>query len=248
MIPKIIHQIYWDFSGNNKQMPNEWKEYSKTLKKNNPTWKYKLWNYESCLDLLKNHYPWFLKTYNEYKYPIQRADAIRPFILYHYGGIYFDMDFVCIKNISEYFNKKGVYICESSTTGVTNAFMGSTKNHPFWKNVIEEMMKNNKQKIYQTHHLYIIQSTGPNLITKCYKKYKKNYKNNDIYILPKKLFNACSVCEKKCKTTNKIYCYTVTSMSWNKLDSKIINFIFCNSKIIILILLAIFIFYILNKH
>ena len=141
--------------------------------KNNPTWKYKLWNYESCLDLLKNHYPWFLKTYNEYKYPIQRADAIRPFILYHYGGIYFDMDFVCIKNISEYFNKKGVYICESSTTGLTNVFMGSTKNHPFWKNVIEEMMKNNKQKIYQTHHLYIIQSTGPNLITKCYKKYKK---------------------------------------------------------------------------
>ena len=157
MIPNIIHQIYWYFSGNNKQMPNEWKEYSKTLKKNNPNWKYKLWNYESCLDLLKNHYPWFLKTYNEYKYPIQRADAIRPFILYHYGGIYFDMDFVCIKNISEYFNKKGVYICESSTTGLTNAFMGSTKNHPFWKNVIEEMMKNNKQKIYQTHHLYIIQ-------------------------------------------------------------------------------------------
>ena len=243
MIPKIIHQVYGIFQ-DNKPMPNEWKEYSKILKKIYPNWKYKLWNYESCLDLLKNHYPWFLKTYNEYKYPIQRADAIRPFILYHYGGIYFDMDFVCIKNISEYFNKNGVYICESAHFGLSNSLMASSKNHLFWKNVIEEMMKNNKQKIYQTHHLYIMQSTGPRLITTCY----NNYKNNDIYILPKKLFNPCSVCEKKCKITNKIYCYTSNSSSWHNLDSKIINFIFCNSKIIILSLLAIFIFYILNKH
>ena len=69
-----------------------------------------------------------------------------------------------------------------------------------------------------------------------------------IYIYCLKNYLMLVVFAKKCKTTNKIYCYTVTSMSWNKLDSKIINFIFCNSKIIILILLAIFIFYILNKH
>jgi mannosyltransferase OCH1-like enzyme len=41
---------------------------------------------------IATHYPWFLDTFNGYKYPIQRADSIRYFALYHYGGIYIDLD------------------------------------------------------------------------------------------------------------------------------------------------------------
>lgn len=101
MITKIIHQVYGLFQ-DNKSIPNDWIVSSNILKKNNPNWKYKLWNYESCLHLLEKHYPWFLETYNGYKHPIQKADAIRPFILYHYGGVYFDMDFKCVKNITHF--------------------------------------------------------------------------------------------------------------------------------------------------
>lgn len=237
MIPKIIHQIYWDFSGNNKPIPDKWIKYSKILKKNNPNWAYKLWNYESCLHLLKKYYPWFLETYNGYEYPIQKVDSIRPFILYHYGGIYFDMDFVCIKNISEYFNKKGIYILESSTRGLANGLMASSKKHPFWKIVIIEMMKHNKKKLYHIHHTFIMNTTGPYLITRCYKKYKKQ--NNDIYILSKNLFNPCDICSNKCKISKNVICYTITEKTWFKLDSKIVNYIYCNIKIIIFIIILI---------
>jgi hypothetical protein len=41
---------------------------------------------------IATHYPWFLETFEGYKYPIQRADSIRYFVLYHYGGIYIDLD------------------------------------------------------------------------------------------------------------------------------------------------------------
>merc|ERR1711991_944368 len=58
-------------------------------------WIYKLWDEKSCLNLLVNNYPWFLDTYNNYKYQLQKVDSMRPFLLYHYGGIYFDMDFKC---------------------------------------------------------------------------------------------------------------------------------------------------------
>ena len=37
-------------------------------------------------------YPWFLEDWDQYEFPIQRADAIRYFVLSHYGGIYIDLD------------------------------------------------------------------------------------------------------------------------------------------------------------
>jgi mannosyltransferase OCH1-like enzyme len=42
-------------------------------------------------------YPWFLETFDGYPYPIQRADAIRYFVLHHFGGIYIDLDDVRIR-------------------------------------------------------------------------------------------------------------------------------------------------------
>jgi len=42
--------------------------------------------------LTDGRYLWFLETFDAYPYPIQRADAIRYFVLHHYGGIYIDLD------------------------------------------------------------------------------------------------------------------------------------------------------------
>ena len=228
MIPKIIHQIYWDFSGLNKPPPEEWIKYSNILKNKHKDWRYIQWDDKSSQLLLKKYYPWFLKTYMEYKYPIQKADAIRPFILYHYGGVYFDMDFVCLKNINKFFIKKGIYFLESSTGGLTNSLMASSINHPFWQKIIIEMINNKNRKIYQTHHLYIMQSTGPYLINNTI----KNYKGSDLYILSKEIFNPCNICDKNCEniSKDKTYCYTSNSKSWNKSDSKILNNIYCLFK------------------
>jgi mannosyltransferase OCH1-like enzyme len=41
MIPKIIHQIYWDFYGNDKEIPKKWKNYHNTWKKKFPEPEYK---------------------------------------------------------------------------------------------------------------------------------------------------------------------------------------------------------------
>jgi inositol phosphorylceramide mannosyltransferase catalytic subunit len=47
-------------------------------------------------EFIAKEYPWFLETFDGYKYPIQRADSIRYFVLVHYGGIYIDLDDVRI--------------------------------------------------------------------------------------------------------------------------------------------------------
>lgn len=47
----------------------------------------------------QEHYPWFLPTYLAYPYAIQRVDVIRYFLLYHYGGVYIDLDMGCNKRL-----------------------------------------------------------------------------------------------------------------------------------------------------
>jgi mannosyltransferase OCH1-like enzyme len=55
-----------------------------------------LWTNEKSREFIAAEYPWFLETFDGYKYPIQRADSIRYFVLAHYGGTYIDLDDVCI--------------------------------------------------------------------------------------------------------------------------------------------------------
>lgn len=40
------------------------------------------------LQLIAEKFPWFLDTWFKYPYNIQRADVLRYFVLYEYGGIY----------------------------------------------------------------------------------------------------------------------------------------------------------------
>ncbi len=51
-----------------------------------------LWTDEKSREFIKAEYPWFLDTFDGYPHPIQRSDAIRYFVLAHYGGVYIDLD------------------------------------------------------------------------------------------------------------------------------------------------------------
>jgi mannosyltransferase OCH1-like enzyme len=54
-----------------------------------------LWTDGLARDFVEQNYPAFLQTFDSYKYPIQRADSIRYFVLNHFGGIYMDLDIGC---------------------------------------------------------------------------------------------------------------------------------------------------------
>jgi mannosyltransferase OCH1-like enzyme len=107
LIPKIIHQTY-----KNESIPAHWKGPQQSCLDLHPDYEYKLWTdkkarefiaaeyaphlYPTCThSLTASRYPWFLETFDGYPYPIQRADAIRYFVLHHFGGIYIDLDDVC---------------------------------------------------------------------------------------------------------------------------------------------------------
>lgn len=192
MIPKIIHQIYWDFSGKNKPPCKKWQEYQETWKKNFPEPEYKhiLWNDKDSKELIKKYYNWFLKTYDNYPKNIQRADAVRYFILHRYGGIYADMDCEVRNNFYDKLNQEKPNIVEDCFTenGLMNNLMASPKKLDIWKEIFKLLEK--KKKVRAT-----LESTGPTLLTEGF------YNKNLIHILDYQNFNPVK------KRSSKVYAF-----------------------------------------
>ena len=47
---------------------------------------------EDSRTFIEDEYSWFLEEYDNYRFPIQRLDVIKYFVIRHFGGIYLDMD------------------------------------------------------------------------------------------------------------------------------------------------------------
>ena len=97
--PKIIHQIWFDF----KDLPNIPEHFNKNVeswKNHNPDWDYKVWDLETAVKIIKDEYPGYLNTFNEFKYNISKCDFFRYILMNKYGGMYIDLDFLCIRPIN----------------------------------------------------------------------------------------------------------------------------------------------------
>ncbi|KAJ3127056.1 hypothetical protein HK098_006853 [Nowakowskiella sp. JEL0407] len=95
-IPKIIHQ-----SWKNEHLPAKFEEWASSWKQQNPEYQYTLWTDAQNRNLVVNHFPWFLETYDTLPKPISKADAVRYMYLYKYGGVYADLDVEALKPIDE---------------------------------------------------------------------------------------------------------------------------------------------------
>ena len=94
----IIHMI-WTTS----KVPDRWLRSSSTWPRMNHNFVYCLWNHSELEAFVADEYPWLLSTYLAYPYVIQRCDAARYLLLYHYGGTYADLDLFCLSPLSVIF-------------------------------------------------------------------------------------------------------------------------------------------------
>ena len=103
---KFVHQIWFDF-GDNANMPDEdtYNTLKHSLAINNPNYMYKLWSLSEATELINEHYPLFSQFFNQnVKYNIVKCDFFRYLLMYHFGGIYIDLDFVSLKPFDDLFN------------------------------------------------------------------------------------------------------------------------------------------------
>lgn len=157
MIPKIIHQTY-----KNASIPDVWKEPQASCLALHDDWEYKLWTDDSSRDFIAAEYPWFLETWDNYQYPIQRADAIRYFVLAYYGGVYIDLDDGCNRRLDPLLSYPA-WLRRTVPTGISNDAMGSVPRHPFFLKVIDELPRYNRNWILP--YITVMASTGPLMLS-----------------------------------------------------------------------------------
>lgn len=239
-IPRIIHQTYKSI----EEIPDVWKNTPASWKQQHPDWKYVFWSDADCLALVKERYPWFLKTYNRYDYAIQRADAIRPMFMHTFGGLYVDLDIEAIRPLDELFcHKSDIYLIRTQNTGiVTNCIMASEPGCKFWLRVLEEMVARaeNPNPFAVGKHWLVMNTTGPMLLDYMVNEYSDKF---TFKFLPRDLLMPCDVCTPKPCSTPWSYTRLLEGCSWIEWDTRIYNYLMCGYKqIISLIFLAIIIY------
>ncbi|ORY69293.1 hypothetical protein BCR35DRAFT_308092 [Leucosporidium creatinivorum] len=182
-IPKIIHQTW-----KTDTLPERWDNVRKQCMELHPDYEYKLWSDESSREFIAKEYPWFLTAFDGYPYPIQRADAIRYFVLHHFGGVYMDLDIGCKRNMDPllYFQ---VILPATIPVGVSNDLMLSEKGHPFMDLVIHNLVTFNHQ--YGTNYPTVMFSTGPMFLSAQYGLWPKEdieVGDRQVRILPRRWY------------------------------------------------------------
>lgn len=172
-IPRIIHQTW-----KNAIVPPDLIRYQRTWQTHHSDWTYYLWTDKDNREFLRRHYPWFLSVYDTYAESIMRVDAVRYFILYHYGGVYADLDAECFKSLEPILKdgqiilslEREVHLKMHQRSGyplteiVSNALMASVPGHPFWEHVF-------KQLVAHHHAAGALDATGPFFLTRAYESY-----------------------------------------------------------------------------
>ena len=125
MIPKIIHQTWKD-----KNLPPIiYKLVSENIgffKSNG--YEFMFWTDEMILKLISEEYPNFYNIYKMARTGVQKGDIARILLVYHYGGIYIDLDVLVLRDFAEILdmNADKLYITYEPS-GQTKALYNSDK-------------------------------------------------------------------------------------------------------------------------
>jgi mannosyltransferase OCH1-like enzyme len=165
IIPKIIHQTY-----KSDKVPDIWKPGQKKCVDLHPDYQYILWTDDMARQFIVEEYPWFLETWDSYPYPIQRADAIRYFVLFHYGGVYIDLDDGCKRKLDPLLTVPA-FVRKTLPTGISNDVMGSVANHAFFLKAMKSLTPYKRNWLIP--YLTIMYSTGPLFLSVVWKQYKR---------------------------------------------------------------------------
>ena len=167
IIPKIIHQTYI-----NSTIPTKWVDAQQSCIDLHPDYEYILWTDDKSEDFIAKEYPWFLATFTGYKHNIQRADAIRYFVLAHYGGVYIDLDDGCQRRLDPLLSYNA-WVRRTIPTGISNDIMGAVPQHPFFLRVIESLSGANRKWVLP--YITIMASTGPLFLSVIWKKWMNEH-------------------------------------------------------------------------
>jgi inositol phosphorylceramide mannosyltransferase catalytic subunit len=132
-IPRIVFQTWKSRS----EMPANYRYWRSSFIINNPEFRCFLWDDADNLRFIEERFPWFLSRYRSYPREILRADVIRLFFLYEFGGFYSDMDSECLRPLETMREMGDVLVGRMGKDpgyehSIPNAIMATKPKQIFW--------------------------------------------------------------------------------------------------------------------
>ena len=199
-IPRILIQTW-----KTNKLPEKCEKFVDELKRLHPDYNYKFFTDNDIYQFLKDNYEEYLKTYDKLPLTIQKIDFFRYIAIYHFGGIYLDLDMECKKNMNSMLTHNSVFPVDEYINHINGkkpryagfyndkqhfllgqyAFAAEPKNE-FIKVLIDGIHKNIDRIVRTVNHNddnYVYITTGPDYVTKKYMEYNEK---NKIEILDNK--------------------------------------------------------------
>lgn len=172
--PPLIFQTW----KSRRIIPENYRYWRQTFVANNPGSFVILWDDADNRNFISRNFPWFLPIYDYYPHEIFRADAVRLFFLYQYGGLYADMDTECLRSVAATAGSGDVVLCRMGGNSafehsIPNAVMASKPGQMFWLLGIKrlvEMAQEAGDRVGQAGY-GPEQMTGPVLLKRTYDEY-----------------------------------------------------------------------------
>lgn len=181
----MLHQIWFDL-GKGSSPPIQYRERMQRMCDMNPDLHYKLWDLSEATSLVQKT-PLFQRIWTDFPHGINRADFFRYVLMYHYGGCYFDLDFVCARPIKTLYDQcvlqSTVLLGEEwpwslqDATVHNGAIICGPSGHPFWSVVFNciynRLLKLSTHTESQEHDMQtsVFKLTGTAMLRDAVKQY-----------------------------------------------------------------------------
>ena len=147
--PPILHQ-----SWKSKSLPDNFQAWSRSWRKNHPTWNYYLWSDEDNDALAREYYPEYYDFFSGLAKDIMKADVARAMYMHRFGGMYADLDTFCLRPLDNLTALGSVLVAKMSADdnfehNIPNAWMASIPGHPFWIYFLEIVKYSWTRGLYQ---------------------------------------------------------------------------------------------------
>jgi mannosyltransferase OCH1-like enzyme len=208
-IPKIMHFIWL---GNNN-LPHNYLDYIESWIKNHEDWIFCFWNDDNIPTLINQKY------YDETNVYAMKADILRYELLYIFGGVYVDCDFLCIQNIENIIKKYRGFSGYESDKYIAIGLMGFIAYDNILLNIIKRLSYNINISINNN----IPELSGPIFFTEMWNIYRTDLH----YSFPIKYFYSYTYQDKNNKKgymiNNDNYAIHMWGHSWdtNKIKDNI---------------------------
>ncbi|NAY93090.1 hypothetical protein GTQ34_14310 [Muricauda sp. JGD-17] len=105
-ITQIVHQT-WKTS----VVPDNYKGWVDSWEKHNPHFHHVLWEDKVIIEFINTEYPEYLDLLGRLRRPVELADFFRYLVVYHFGGIYADLDTECLQPIDPILETNDDFFC-----------------------------------------------------------------------------------------------------------------------------------------